>query len=88
MLQINARSIDSSDKFDKFKNFLMEIKFKIDVIVVGESNLSYDTTGLHNLPSFIQYPACRNTLGGGLSFYVNSRLQHKFIEKVDSNFFQ
>lgn len=87
VLQINARSIDSSYKFDKFLSFLVNIKFSVDVIVVGETYLKYETAELRNLPSYMQYPACRDTSGGGLSIYVSFRLDHKFLEKIDTYFF-
>lgn len=87
ILQINAWSIDSSTKFDKFKCFLMEINTVVDVIVVCETYLTYDTASLHDLQAYVHYPACRGTHGGGLSLYINSRLKHRFCEKVDSTFF-
>lgn len=78
VLQLNARSIDSSKKFDKFKNVLMDVEFEVDIIVIGETYITYDTAGIHDMPSYIHYPSCRESFGGGLSVYVSFCLQHKF----------
>lgn len=62
----------------------------MDIIVIGETCFSYDTAGMHDIDSFIQYPACRDSSGGGgLSVFVNKRLglQHNVTEKIDETFF-
>lgn len=87
ILQVNARSINSEEKFNKFLSFLVKLKSRVDVIIVGESCLAYEIVGIRNIPSFMHYPSCRITKGGGLSVYVSSSVKHKFIEKVDSSFF-
>lgn len=65
LLQINARSIKGTSKFDKFMCFLARINFDIDLVVVGETCFAYDISCLRNIPNFIQYPACTLTKGGG-----------------------
>lgn len=44
-MQLDARSVVSSRKFDLFKNFLMDFDFDVDILVVGETKLTYGTAG-------------------------------------------
>lgn len=83
MFQLNARSIDSVLKLNKFKRFLSSLKVSADVVVVGETCFNYGTAGLHELAGYDHYPACRESAGGGVSMYVRTSLEHRFVEKVD-----
>lgn len=83
VFQLNARSIDSVLKLNKFKRFLSSLKVSADVVVVGETCFNYGTAGLHELAGYDHYPACRESAGGGVSMYVRTSLEHRFVEKVD-----
>lgn len=70
ILQINAKSIASTKKFDCFKNFIFVFNCDIDVIIVGESWISHDFVGLYNIVGYSVYHSCRSGVGGGVCMYV------------------
>lgn len=87
IVEINARSIDSFAKFNKFKRFLLRLVVKVNLVIVGETCFGYETASLHNLHEYDHYPSCRESAGGGVSLYVRTDLLHRFVEKTDDSIY-
>lgn len=84
IMQINAQSINSRKKFNKFLTLLSLLRYKIHVIVVSETWLDYSISALYDIAGFQSYHSCRRkTSGGGLCVYVSDSIPHNLIGTTD-----
>lgn len=74
VLQFNIRGINDLDKFDTFKEILQRYSSRIDVVVLGETWLKADRTGLYQLNGYKGIFSCRTHSHGGLAVFVRSDL--------------
>lgn len=86
ILQINARSIRSMQKLDSFKMFLDNSPTSFDVIVVCESWIKREETGLYNIPGFSSLHSCGNGYGG-IALYISVCFNFKTIEILENELF-
>jgi hypothetical protein len=93
---MNIRGINEYSKFEKFKIMLSTLKFKFDIMVLGETKLkSTFPRSLYNLPGYDMYVSCRQCYknlkgkfigGGGLLVYVRKEIVVTKHEIFSSNY--
>lgn len=75
-LLLNARSVNSVNKFISFKRFLSNSKINYDFIILNETwfgNSDLEKFNLYNLKGYSFYHASRSEkLGGGVAIYVHN----------------
>lgn len=74
VLQINARSICSTKKFNNFLSFLSQIPYELDVIVVEETWISDEYKGMYTINGYENIFSNRIGHGAGLAVYIKSGL--------------
>lgn len=80
--QWNIRGMNDLQKFDDILLLLDNIKFSIDVIVVGETWLKTENCPLYKIPNYNSIFSCRGTSSGGLAVYVKNGLNFNVKENV------
>lgn len=96
IMQINIRGINDYPKFEKFKLMLSSLKYKFDVIVLGETKLKKTfPKSIYNLKGYDMYVSCRTSSknskgkligGGGLIIYVKKEITITKHETHSSTF--
>lgn len=70
-VQVNARCISNSNRFDKLKFALHKLPRKPDVLVVSETWVSVDLVQLYDIDGYESTFSCRKDgRGGGLAVFV------------------
>ena len=84
-LHLNARSVKSKEQFDDFSSFVLNIKYKFDVIVVTESWLSKDDAlHFYTIPSYnSEFYYRTGQSGGGIIVYVSEQLSYSVLENCN-----
>lgn len=71
IMQINARSCASLNKFDEIKTIINSSTGVIDIIVISETWFKRDLLCLYDLSGYACVHSCRHMrIGGGLSIYI------------------
>ena len=79
MLHFNARSLRSS--YSEIQDLLRKVKVKFDMIAIGETWLSKDSTTLYTFDDYDAFHVVRdNRKGGGVVIYVNKMLNGRLCE--------
>jgi len=83
-MQLNSRGINNSKKFDRLKVMINNLKFKCDIIVLGETKLKTRFP----LNGYERFHCCRDSKnsGGGLLVYVKKGIFIKSITKETSTY--
>lgn len=79
VVQWNIRGINDFEKFDELIYVVNECKMDLDVIVVGETMMKKENSGIYNIPGYRAFFSCRENSAGGLAVFVKLSLAHKII---------
>ena len=67
VVQWNIRGINDFEKFDELIYVVNECKMDLDVIVVGETMMKKENSGIYNIPGYRAFFSCRENSAGGLA---------------------
>lgn len=86
ILHVNARSIQSNDRFDELQVFLHRSRCVWHIICISETWLSDDLAGNREMTGYMAYFSNRNDrAGGGVALYVNKKyIKHSYCLKSDT----
>jgi hypothetical protein len=89
IMQLNTRGNNNTHKFDRLKLMISNLKFKCDIIVLGETKLKTRfPSNIYHLNGYDKFNCCRDSKnsGGGLLLYVKKNIFVKSITKETSTF--
>lgn len=77
MLNLNAQSLSSIKKFDKFKELLSKINLNIHIIVVQETWFKEELTQIYQISGYNEIFSCREDGYGGVAIYVRDDIEYE-----------
>lgn len=75
VIQLNIRGLNELSKFDRVRELLDRFRERVDIIVLGETWLTNDKTGLYFLNGYTGFFSCRDDQHGGLALFIRNDLK-------------
>ena len=80
----NLRSCKDLLRFDHYRDYIAQIKSKIDIKIFCETWIDWEQRHLYSIPGHEVVFTCRqNSLGGGIAIYLRDTLNFEIVSKTD-----
>lgn len=87
VLQWNVRGINDMSKFDNILLSIDHFVVPIDVIILGETWIKADNTGLYKINGYNSIFSSRENSSGGLAVYIRDTIKYNVLENLSSGGF-